>query len=557
VFHFSQTRDGQWTGTANSPDRADQGAADLPLDVFTLKDKTVHCEIRSIMGSFDGTLTGDGRGITGTWSQFGSQQPLNLSVAHAGTTSLAAVPVSCRSAVKMRGWITTERTAQRLAALHCAPQRKFASNDAAVVVHIDAAARRQTVIGFGAALTDATVEIIRGVPARGRLLRELFGRSPGLALRMVRVPIGATDFSRRHYSLDDVDPGESDPNLLHFNLDPDHVGTLALLKAVRAINPQLLIVASPWSAPAWMKSSGRLITGSLEPRFYDAYAHYLLRFAQEYRAAGLPIYAITVQNEPRFEPTNYPGMLFPAAARIEFLRDHLGPLLASVHDAPLVFDWDHNWIHAEEPQAVLEDRSAAAYLGGIAWHCYEGHMEAQVRLQREYPDVPFHLTECSGGDWEGGWAAAFRQMVAGLILPELRAGARSVMLWNLALDQHQGPHLGGCSNCRAVLTIDSRTGTVTRNPDYYALGHFSRFLGRDAVRIESSDESPAPAPIAHAAFVTSADDRVLVLFNQSLAPHTVRVREAGTAGVIAALDLPSIGLVTLVWPAPRVRKASP
>jgi len=476
-----------------------------------------------------------------------------LVLSHGGGVSLATAAVSCRAAVEMHGWVTTEVTTQRLAPFRCDGGLSPDSSAAAVLeVRIDAAARRQTVLGFGAALTDAAVEVIRRSPVRDQLLRELFGGAPGLALAMVRVPIGASDFSRRHYSLDDVSTGQSDPTLTHFRLDPEGVGTIGLLKAVHAINPQLRIVASPWSAPAWMKSSRGLIGGSLEPKFYDAYAHYLLRFAQEYAAAGLPLYALTVQNEPRFEPKDYPGMLFPAAARQIFLRDHLGPLLAASHDAPLVLDWDHNWSHAEEPQAVLEDRSAARYVGGVAWHCYEGRIEAQIRLQGEYPAVPFHLTECSGGEWQHGWAETLRQFVAGLILPELRAGARSVMLWNIALDENHGPHLGGCTDCRGVVTVDSRSGAVTRNPEYYALAHFSRFLGSGAVRIESADESSAGGQVGHVAFVTAGDERALVLFNPSLEPRRVRVRDAGAAGVLAELDLPGSALITLIWRAPRV-----
>src|SRR2546426_2686091 len=176
-------------------------------------------------------------------------------------------------------------------------------------------------------------------------------------------------FSERHYSLDDSPRGEPDPTLAHFSMEPQAHDLFPLLHEIRAINPRLRVVASPWSAPAWMKDSGKLVRGRLRADAYDAFGQYLLRVADAYAAAGLPLYAITVQNEPGFEPGNYPGMPFKAAARAEFIGRHLGPLFARRPDAPLILEWDHNWIAPGSPLRVLGDPAAARYIAGVAWHC--------------------------------------------------------------------------------------------------------------------------------------------------------------------------------------------
>ncbi len=469
----------------------------------------------------------------------------------AGPAPAADAPaMACESSVAVDGWVTAARPERRLAPFRCvrAGPARMAGRDV-TVVRVDAHAGRQRVEGFGAALTDAAAMAIRRTHHPDALLQELFGPAPGIGLGFLRVPIGATDFSVRHYSLDDVAAGEQDPGLEHFELDPARAGVPALAAGARRINPQLRIIASPWSAPAWMKDSQRLVGGRLLPAFYDAYARYLLRFATAYAEAGVPLFAITVQNEPRFEPRNYPGMRFVAAERSAFLREHLAPLRAEGHVPLAVLDWDHNWDHPEEPAALLADPLTAPLLAGVAWHCYAGDRDVQRQLQRDYPAVPFYLTECSGGGWQHGWTGAQDALVGDLVIPQLRMGARAVLLWNLALDEHHGPHLGGCGNCRGVVTVDSRSGEVTRNPEYYALAHFSRFAGPDALRVESTDVAPGAGELQHVAFVARSGDRVLVVHNRRRAGRRITVEDAQARPLFSA-DVPGAATVTFVWREP-------
>src|SRR5262249_45202852 len=163
--------------------------------------------------------------------------------------------------------------------------------------------------GFGAAVTDASAWNIAtrlNADQRTELMQELFGRDGGLGLSFTRISIGASDFSLKHYSLDDPPGGKPDPDLEHFSIAANRRHLLPVLREALAINPDLKIVASPWSPPGWMKSSGSMVGGRLRPEYYPAFATYLVRFAEAYAAEGVPIYALTIQNEPNFVPGDYP-----------------------------------------------------------------------------------------------------------------------------------------------------------------------------------------------------------------------------------------------------------
>ncbi|TLZ39553.1 MAG: glycosyl hydrolase [Bacillati bacterium ANGP1] len=440
-------------------------------------------------------------------------------------------------------WLTT---GDRTELLTHEPDLSFGAQPVApLAIEVDALRSYQEIVGLGAALTDAAVAVMsRNLTrsARRDLIAELFGPPPGIGLSFVRIPIGASDFSERHYSLDDSPHGEPDPTLAHFSMEPQAHDLFPLLHEIRAINPRLRVVASPWSAPAWMKDSGKLVRGRLRADAYDAFAQYLLRVADAYAAAGLPLYAITVQNEPGFEPGNYPGMPFKAAARAEFIGRHLGPLFARRPNAPLILEWDHNWIAPGSPLRVLGDPAAARYIAGVAWHCYKGAVKAQSLVHAAYPDKDTYLTECSGGEWEKRWEENLAWFAGTLVIDGTRNWARGVILWNLALDEKGGPHAGGCTNCRGVVTIDSRTGSVTRNVEYYALAHASRFVRPGAHRIESTSDIEGLKCVAF----RNADDgsMVVIVFNSAVEPRLFSVKSDGRA---FRYTLRGRSLVTFTW----------
>lgn len=448
-------------------------------------------------------------------------------------------------------WASNADQSQKLARL---TDLRFSSAQAAsaTVIEVDTAQRFQEMVGFGAALTDASAYLIQQKltpEQRTALLEDLFGRGSGIGLNFVRLSVGASDFSRTHYTLDDVPTGQTDFSLQQFSTAPWRADVLPTLKSVQAVQPQLRLMATPWSAPAWMKTNGSLVAskgsgvrGSLRSDSYAAYAQYLLRVADALEAEGLPLFALSVQNEPDFEPADYPGMRLDAAQRITLLGQHVGPRFAARAQKVKLLDWDHNWDNPQSPLSVLADAQARAAVAGVAWHCYGGEVSAQSTVHDAYPDKETYFTECSGGDWSTDWGTNLLWNVRQLVIGATRHWAKGVMLWNLALDENHGPHLGGCSNCRGVVTVHSSTGAVTRNPEYYALAHASRFVRPGAHRVASTSGLGGVDSVAF----RNADDGsvVLILANSNASARQISVRQ-GTQ--IVEVSLPAATVATLVW----------
>ena len=456
--------------------------------------------------------------------------------------SMAACAARVREPV-VQVWVTTADHTRLLA--RDADLTFGAGAPLALNIAVDEHRRYQEFLGVGAAFTDATALLFerRLEPqARTALMRELFGPPPGIGLSLMRVPIAASDFSAEHYSFDDLAPGESDAPLAHFDLGANGNRVLSLVRAAREINPSLRLIGSTWSAPGWMKSSGSLIKGHLLPEHYDAFADYLLRFADLYREAGVPLYGLTAQNEPGFEPTDYPGMRFEPADRARFIAQHLGPKLARHASAPLFFEYDHNWDVSESPLQVLDDPVAARYVAGVAWHCYGGEIDAQSLVHNAHPGFSALLTECSGGEWEPSWAGGLRWFAGTLLIEGGRNWGSGTILWNLALDEHYGPHLGGCEDCRGVVTINSGTGAVTRNVEYYSLAHLGRFVRPGARRIDSSSNLEGLRTVAY----RNSDDGSLALLVYNGAPVARRFSVSDSRYTLA-YELPAGAVATFTW----------
>lgn len=435
-------------------------------------------------------------------------------------------------------WITTADGAERLAP---APVGAWRSGEAPteLTLRVDPERSYQSIVGFGASITDASAWLINrrmSASARAALLQDLFGRDPGIGLSITRLTIGASDFSRRHYSYSS--------RRGRFSLAAVRRDVAPVTRAALAINSDLMVMASPWSAPAWMKTSGSLITGSLAPEYYDDFAAYLRDYVVGMGELGVPIDALTIQNEPHFEPVDYPGMRVSPAERAAFIGGHLGPLLEREGLDVIILDWDHNWDQPESPMEVLSDPVAARYIEGVAWHCYGGDVSAQSQVQAAFPEKSVWLTECSGGGWGPDFGESLAWMTRNLIIGGTRNWARGVHLWNLALDENSGPHLGGCGDCRGVVTINRRTGEVTRNVEYYVLAHASRFVRPGAVRIESDTGVEGLESVAF----RNADDGSIALIVLNGADAARRFAVAFEDRAFDA-ELPPGAVATFVWPA--------
>lgn len=443
----------------------------------------------------------------------------------------------------VRAYLTTADQQQLLASTEVS-----AAATAASVIRIDPRRQYQRMAGFGAAITEASAWLMRhGMTEaqRDALMRELFTREgndgKGLGFDLTRLTIGASDFSRHHYSLNDMPPGQTDPALANFSLDPERADVIPAVKQALALNPQLQVMASPWSAPGWMKTTDSLVQGQLKPEHYGAFAKYLVRYVDEMKAAGVPIFALTLQNEPHFEPGDYPGMRLTPRARAAVVGQHLGPLLKARGMTTQILEWDHNWDEPWSPLSMLSDATAKQYVSGVAWHCYAGDVAAQSQVAQHHPELDVWFTECSGGEWKPQWAETLPWIMRNLVIGSVRHGARGVLMWNLALDPQHGPHRGGCKDCRGVVTIDPKDGSVTRNIEYYAFGHASRFVRRDARRVDSTGGS---AGLDHVAFTNPDGSTVLIVSNSASQERTFTVQALGRR---FGYRLPASGVVTLVW----------
>jgi glucosylceramidase len=417
----------------------------------------------------------------------------------------------------------------------------------ALTIHVDDSLRYQQIDGFGASLTDSSAWLISqklSEAQRTQLLEMLFDPKKGIGLSILRQPMGASDFALQSYTYDDLPPGQTDPDMKFFSIDHDRAYIIPLLRQSLTLNPNLKIIGSPWSPPGWMKTSGSTIEGTLLPAAFAPLAKYFVKYVQAYEAAGLPIFAVTPQNEPLNIPNDYPGMGMSADEQTKFIRENLGPAFRSSGIKSKILVFDHNWNQIEFPITVLDDPKAAAFAAGTAIHCYGGTVTAQSELHSRFPEKGVWLTECSGGEWQKG---KLLQEAMQLIIGSTRNWARSVVLWNLALDQAHKPYLGGCKTCRGVVTIDHAyfSTTVIPNVDFTALAHASKFVSPGAVRIESNTFDQGS--LESVAFRNPDGSIVLIVLNSGGAPTPFNVSWEGTYAVYR-LDPAAVATFRWSWP---------
>jgi glucosylceramidase len=445
----------------------------------------------------------------------------------------------------VRVWLSTADRRLRLAQQPDVPTDKHDAGTSPADVVVDLSRKYQVMTGFGAALTDSSAWLIQNkmsASQRAALLQEMFGPPPALNFNMLRITIGASDFSLQHYTLDDMPAGQVDPELQHFNAVAEQRDLVPALHDILSIRPDLRIIASPWTAPAWMKTSANVISGTLLEQYESTYADYLVRSVTTFRSYGIAIFALTVQNEPAFEPLTYPGMVLSAPVRARIIGQYLGPELAKRAPGTVILGWDHNWDMPNEPLSVLADADARKHIAGIAWHCYRGDPGAQTTVHRAFPNKDAYLTECSGGDWPSAQNGELLLFARNIIMAGITNWARGVIYWNLVLDENHGPHAGGCDECKGVVTVDSNTGAISRNDEYYAFAHFSRFVLPGAVRVKSESTN---AGIHEVAFQNPEEGSVvLVAVNGNTQANHLSVEQGALR---FQYDLPASSVATFVW----------
>jgi glucosylceramidase len=482
-------------------------------------------------------------------------------------------PATRPAAPRVAVYLTTRDLRRTLARQHDLAFRRGMPGGADDVL-VDPAARFQSLsAGFGLAMTDTSAYLLRtslSARLRNEVMRRLFSRRSGIGLSFLRVPIGGSDYIvGAPYTYDDLPAGRSDPTLAHFSLAHDRPYILPMIRTALALNPSISVMANPWTPPAWMKTDDTLITrtgplGTLLPQYYETFADYLVKFLAGYRAAGVRIGYLGVQNEPLTPlllvagiPESYLG---PQEEGL-LIRDHVAPALKRARLSPAILAYDDGFQRSEAYVPVVMGL-AGADVGGLAYHCYLSDATSMSIEHARYPLQPAFETECS--------SKLSNIEPAQMAIRSLRNWAQGVQLWNVALNQQLGPKIGsGCAgipgtgpnagkDCIAPVIVNTVTHRYSLTSDYWALAQFSKFIQLGARRIDSTTPStcfdmptpPPPCGLEDVAFRNPDGSQVLVATSNDGRSHTLTVTEHGQS---FSYTVPDGATVTFVWSATRVK----
>lgn len=469
--------------------------------------------------------------------QLQTRRELVKNLTSAGVAALAASrAVSAQTAPA--GEIQVLLTAGAKGLVREAPLRwRAARASSAEAIVLDPSRKFQRILGFGASMTDASCYLLNRLTpsARERLFHELFHPSE-MGFSVCRVCLGSSDYATEAYSFDE---GEPDPDMRRFSIDHDKAYILPMLRQARSVNPDLFLLGSPWSPPGWMKTGGSMLGGSMRKQHYGSYAKYFVKTLEGYGSAGVPLNAVTVQNEVDTDQDGkMPACLWGQEYEIEFVSRYLGPQLAAANIATRIWILDHNYNLWGRAIAELDDPQVSRYVDGVAWHGYVGEPSAMTRVHEAHPQKHMYWTEGGPAYNEPRYLANWSHW-ASTIADVLRNWSRCFIAWNIALDEAGKPNIGPF-NCGGVVTIDSKTGEIARSGQYWALAHYSHAIRRDANRIESSGELKG---VSHFACVNPDGSTAAVLTN-SASERDLVLRVNGSE---AEVHLPADSVTTLSW----------
>jgi glucosylceramidase len=454
--------------------------------------------------------------------------------------------ISCKSAEKNSAdspsgfelWLTNP---DKSALFQKQADSKVSGNtDSAPVITVDENQTYQTMDGYGCALTGGSATLLHQMSAaeRGVLLQELFGTDgSNIGISYLRISIGASDLSDHVFSYDDMPAGQTDTAMANFSLDAEQTDVIPILKEILAVNPDIKILGSPWSAPLWMKTNSSSIGGSLKPQYYAAYAKYFVKYIQGMNAEGIHIEAITVQNEPLYGGNN-PSMVMQASDQASFIKNNLGPAFAAANIDTKIIIYDHNADRTDYPMTVLSDPEAKKYIDGSAFHLYGGAISALSTVHNSYPDKNIYFTE----QWVGVnevFANSLSFHIGTLVIGGAWNWCKNEIEWNLASDPALMPHtVGGCTECLGALTISGNS--VTRNAAYYVMAHAAKFVRPGSVHIGSN----VPESLDNVAFSTPSGKKVLIVLNSGSLPKVFKINSGGKV-MTTYLNAGAVG--TYVW----------
>ena len=366
------------------------------------------------------------------------------------------------------------------------------------LIQVNPAQTFQSIDGFGFTLTGGSAQLIHRLePARrATLLQELFGKN---GISVLRIGVGATDLDSSVFSYEDEEG--------KFSLDKSKSDLIPVLQQIIAINPGIKIMATPWSPPVWMKDNFSSKGGSLLEKYYVSYANYLANYIHAMAKEGIPIWALTPQNEP-LHPGNNPSMYMSSAMQANFIKTALGPIFLKQNIPTKIIVYDHNCDHPEYAIDLLNDPDVRKYVNGSAFHLYNGEISALSKVKAAHPDKDVYFTEQWTG-YKGDFTGDFMWHVKNVILGAVNNHAKTAIEWNLANDPTYGPHTpGGCTECLGALTISGQD--IVRNQSYYIIMQAARFVPTGSVRLGIS----APEGIQAAAFKRPDGKMVILIQNE-------------------------------------------
>lgn len=389
-------------------------------------------------------------------------------------------------------------------------------------IEVNDATTYQSIDGYGYTLTGGSVQVINGLGAarKQELLQDLFNTTTGIGVSYLRISIGASDLSASPFTYDDMPTGQIDPSLSNFTLNNDSA-LIAMLQEILAINPNIKIVATPWSAPLWMKNNNSFVGGSLQAQYYDEYAQYFVKYIQGMQAQGITITAITPQNEP-LNPNNNPSMVMQAGEQASFIKNNLGPAFQSAGITTKIIAYDHNCDVPSYPLTILNDAVANPFVDGSAFHLYAGDISAMTAVHNAYPNKNVYFTEQYTGS-NGNFGGDLKWHLKNVLIGSMRNWSKNTLEWNLATNGSWGPHTdGGCSDCKGAITITSSDSYV-KNVSYYIIAHASKFVPAGSVRIASN----ISGNLNNVAFKTPAGKIVLIVENDSTGTEYFNIKHNG------------------------------
>jgi glucosylceramidase len=439
-------------------------------------------------------------------------------------------------------WLTT---GDQSVLLQAQSALTFGTNalSASATITINASEEYQSLDGFGFCLTEGSAEVISTMAAtqKNALLNELFNISSGLGLSVLRISLGSSDLSSSNYSYNEH---SGDVNMGKFSLrGPDLTYLVPVLKSALAINPDIKILATPWTAPRWMKTNQRWRGGKLRSSYYTAYANYFVKYIEAMKAQGITIWAITPQNEPGNHDNN-PSMTMSSREQLDFINNNLGPAFAAAgHSSVKIIAFDHNYFNTTYPDEVSNN---SPYVDGSAFHLYAGSV-SDLTTVKNVTEKNVYLTEQYTASW-GGFSLDLGWHLRNFVIGGLNNWAKTVIEWNLANDSQFGPHTkGGCTSCMGAITVTGTT-TYTRNVSYYIIGQISKFVRSGAVRVGTY--LSGHNLMASAFKNPDGTMAVLIYNNNKFNSQSVKL-VVDMQSVI--YTIPKASAVTLVWtPAPKI-----